>query len=87
MQASARVSVRARPNAPRAVARAPLRVRAAAVAGEVPDMAKRNTMNLILLGGIGLPVAGLAGPFGEQTMGNWSCTALDEDGTERIEHP
>lgn len=27
------------------------------------DMNKRNIMNLILLGGIGLPVAGLAGPY------------------------
>lgn len=26
-------------------------------------MNKRNIMNLILLGGIGLPVAGLAGPY------------------------
>lgn len=36
---------------------------AGAVASEVPDMNKRVTMNLILAGGIGLPVAGLAGPF------------------------
>lgn len=36
---------------------------AGAVASEVPDMDKRFTMNLLLLGGIGLPVAGLAGPF------------------------
>jgi len=38
-------------------------IRAAAVAGEVPDMAKRNTMNLILLGGISLPVGALALPY------------------------
>ena len=50
----------ARPAARRAVV-----VRAAAAAGEVPDMAKRNAMNLLLLGGISLPVAGLAGPYGE----------------------
>lgn len=43
-------------------ARAPV-VRAAAVPAEVPDMNKRNIMNLILLGGISLPVAGLAGPY------------------------
>ncbi len=41
-------------------------IRAAAVAGEVPDMGKRTTMNLILLGGISLPVGGLAVPYGEQ---------------------
>jgi hypothetical protein len=35
---------------------------AAAVSGEVPSPEKRTTMNLILAGGIGLPVAGLAGP-------------------------
>ncbi len=31
-------------------------------------MNKRVTMNLILAGGIGLPVAGLAGPFGAYWM-------------------
>jgi cytochrome b6-f complex iron-sulfur subunit len=49
--------------ATRRVARAPLRVQAAAVASEVPDMNKRNVMNLLLLGGAALPVAGLAGPY------------------------
>jgi cytochrome b6-f complex iron-sulfur subunit len=34
-----------------------------AVAGEVPDMDKRNSMNLILLGTAALPVAGLALPY------------------------
>lgn len=38
-------------------------IRAAAVAGEVPDMAKRSTMNLILLGGVSLPVGALALPY------------------------
>lgn len=39
-------------------------IKAAAVsASEAPDMDKRNIMNLLLLGGIGLPVAGLAGPY------------------------
>jgi len=38
-------------------------VKAAAVSSEVPDMAKRNAMNLILLGGIGLPVGALAVPY------------------------
>lgn len=40
--------------------------RAAAVSGEVPDMAKRQTMNLLLLGAVGLPVSGLAIPYGEK---------------------
>lgn len=35
---------------------------AAAAAGEVPSPEKRTTMNLILAGGVGLPVVGLAGP-------------------------
>merc|ERR1712187_259741 len=34
-----------------------------AVAGEVPDMDKRNTMNLILVGAAALPVGGLALPY------------------------
>ncbi|KAJ9510406.1 hypothetical protein QJQ45_015876 [Haematococcus lacustris] len=38
-------------------------VRAATVAGDVPDMEKRNVMNLILASGVGLPVAGMAVPF------------------------
>lgn len=43
--------------------RKPVLVRAsAAAAGEVPSPEKRTTMNLILAGGIGLPVLGLAGP-------------------------
>ncbi|KXZ51158.1 hypothetical protein GPECTOR_13g645 [Gonium pectorale] len=35
-------------------------VRAAAVSSEVPDMNKRNIMNLILAGGAGLPITSLA---------------------------
>lgn len=47
--------------APRRVA--PI-TRAATVAAEdVPDMAKRTTMNLLLLGAISAPVAFLGGPF------------------------
>lgn len=38
-------------------------IRAAAASAEVPDMAKRQTMNLILLGGIGLPVGALGLPY------------------------
>jgi len=34
-----------------------------AIAGEVPDMDKRNTMNLLLVGGAALPVAGLGIPY------------------------
>jgi len=44
-------------------ARKPVMVRAsAATAGEVPSPEKRTTMNLLLAGGVGLPVLGLAGP-------------------------
>ena len=47
-------------------ARKPVLVRAsAAAAGEVPSPEKRTTMNLILAGGIGLPVLGLAGPVSQ----------------------
>merc|ERR1719379_2872506 len=35
----------------------------AAVVGEVPDMDKRNTMNLLLLGAASLPVGSLALPY------------------------
>merc|ERR1719191_2178853 len=34
-----------------------------AIAGEVPDMDKRNTMNLLLVGAAALPVAGLGIPY------------------------
>lgn len=37
--------------------------RASAVAGEVPDLAKRGTMNWLLAGAVAAPAAGLAGPF------------------------
>lgn len=30
---------------------------------QVPDMNKRNVMNLLLAGGVGLPIGGLAVPF------------------------
>ena len=47
-----------------AVARRQVVVRAAAAApANVPDMAKRNTMNLILLGGIGAPASAMLGAF------------------------
>jgi cytochrome b6-f complex iron-sulfur subunit len=38
-------------------------VRAAAAAGEVPDMGKRNVMNLLLVGAIGLPATSLVGGY------------------------
>ncbi|GAX85587.1 hypothetical protein CEUSTIGMA_g13002.t1 [Chlamydomonas eustigma] len=38
-------------------------VRASAIDSEVPDMNKRNVMNLLLAGGIALPVGGLAIPY------------------------
>lgn len=47
-----------------AVARRPVAVRAAAGAvSEVPDMNKRNVMNLILLGGVGAPASGMLGAY------------------------
>mmetsp|Transcript_67009 Transcript_67009/g.146902 ORF Transcript_67009/g.146902 Transcript_67009/m.146902 type:complete len:203 (-) Transcript_67009:241-849(-) len=55
-----------RSTAPVAAARPARRtavIRAAAVSGEVPDMNKRNIMNLILAGGVALPVGGLAVPY------------------------
>lgn len=59
-------NVVARPQAaPRAAGRQlrmPVRA-AAAASAEVPDMNKRNIMNLILLGGAALPIAGLGGPY------------------------
>lgn len=38
-------------------------VRAAAISADVPDMNKRNVMNLILLGGISLPVGAMGLPY------------------------
>ena len=46
--------------APKAVSRNTV---AAAVSGEVPDMGKRNVMNLLLVGAIGLPATSLVGGF------------------------
>ncbi|PSC75469.1 Rieske iron-sulfur subunit of the cytochrome b6f chloroplast precursor [Micractinium conductrix] len=61
--AVAQASFAARPHGSRAARRAPLAVRAAAVAGEVPSPEKRTIMNLLLLGAVGAPAVGLAGPF------------------------
>ena len=36
---------------------------AAAVSGDVPDMGKRNVMNLLLVGAIGLPATSLVGGY------------------------
>jgi cytochrome b6-f complex iron-sulfur subunit len=68
LAARTRASTASRPVARRAqvsrVSRVMPVVRAAAIsADKVPDMEKRNIMNLILAGGIGLPTLGLAGPF------------------------
>ena len=38
-------------------------VKAAAAGADVPDMGKRNTMNLLLLGAVGAPASALAGGF------------------------
>ena len=46
--------------APKAVSRNTV---AAAVSGDVPDMGKRNVMNLLLVGAIGLPATSLVGGF------------------------
>lgn len=40
-----------------------LRVKAAAAGGYVPDMNRRNIMNLLLVGAAGLPAASMAGAF------------------------
>jgi len=40
-----------------------LKVRAAAAGGYVPDMNRRNIMNLLLVGAAGLPAASMAGAF------------------------
>ena len=63
MQALSAKSTVARPVQARRASRTPVVVRAAAVSSEVPDMNKRNVMNLLLAGAIGLPVTALAGPF------------------------
>jgi hypothetical protein len=58
-------------------------VRAAAVSAEVPDMNKRNIMNLLLVGALGLPATSMLGPFAlffvpkrwalEEWMGRCRC--------------
>lgn len=45
------------------VPKAKATVRAAAVSGDVPDMGKRNVMNLLLVGAIGLPATSLVGGY------------------------
>ena len=40
-----------------------VRVLAAGAPAMVPDMAKRNTMNLLLLGAVGAPAATMAGSY------------------------
>jgi len=45
------------------VPKAKATVRAAAVSDEVPDMGKRNVMNLLLVGAIGLPATSLVGGY------------------------
>jgi hypothetical protein len=47
--------------APKATSRSV--VRASGAVGEVPDMGKRNVMNLLLVGAIGLPATSLVGGF------------------------
>lgn len=54
---------RAAPQPLRRAAPQVVRAAGAATADDVPDMNKRNIMNLMLLGATALPVAGLAGPF------------------------
>jgi hypothetical protein len=52
----------ARKSAAKAPVRASVAVRASAAA-EVPDMGKRNVMNLLLVGAIGLPATSLVGGY------------------------
>ncbi len=61
MLGSRRAAAQAKASAP---SRRRLVVRAAAVSSEVPDMDKRNIMNLILAGGIALPAGSLALGYG-----------------------
>ena len=63
MLATQKVSFATKQQAVRPARRAAVTVRAAAVAGEVPSMEKRNTMNLLLLGAIGLPATAMLGPY------------------------
>jgi hypothetical protein len=58
-----KLSVRSTAARPSVARRQVVSVRAAAVAGEVPDMNKRNIMNLILLGGVGVPATGMLGAY------------------------
>ena len=55
---------------------AALRVRATAVAFEVPSMEKRKTLNLMLLGAIGLPISYMS-------YGFFSMLAAPSSGCER----
>jgi len=55
-------NLRKQPTAPKA-ARVNVVTRANAAAGEVPDMGKRNVMNLLLVGAVGLPATSLIGGF------------------------
>lgn len=56
-------NVALRAQRPAVASRRPVMVRAAAVASEVPDMNKRNIMNLILLGGVAVPATGMLGAY------------------------
>ena len=68
-------------------------VRAAAAAGDVPDMGKRSLMNALLLGAIGAPTAALAGGFAYffvppscvpfRSHVHYYCEAAVEGGRER----
>lgn len=64
MALASRVSASAPVRAPATRAsRKAVVVRAASAAAEAPDMNKRNTMNLILAGGIALPVGTIGYPY------------------------
>merc|ERR1719231_1561436 len=57
------VGVKALPARRQRAAFKPAAVAMAGAVGEVPDMQKRNLMNLLLLGAVGLPATSLVGGF------------------------
>jgi len=71
--------------APKAAAR--LNTVASGAVGEVPDMGKRNVMNLLLVGAIGLPATSLVGGYAyffvpPSTGGGGGSVAKDANGNE-----
>jgi len=63
MTVSSLAMPRARAAPKRAVLKSRSTTRMAAAAGEVPDMNKRNVLNLMLLGAVGLPGTAMLGGY------------------------